>query len=180
MWPLVVAAMIVSSSAAAQTVSQKAPLAGAGATAWSGNIRVSDETLVGLLGEGIKKSPTLRGLADRLTTSDVIVYVRPDVTARNGSQGRMTFLSANGGYRYLVIHVPGGPSKANQIAILGQELQHAVIVADAKSVVDSDSLLREFERIGKIEQSTNGRISFEGPTDIETRRRVLKEVSTDE
>jgi hypothetical protein len=86
---------------------------GQGANAWSGNIRASDDELVGLLEEGIKRSPTFKGLVDRLAKSDVILYVRPDVTAKNNVM-KMTFLAAKGGYRYLVIRVaPAGRRTSN-------------------------------------------------------------------
>jgi hypothetical protein len=150
---------------------------GQGANAWSGNIRASDGELVALLEDGIKRSPTFKGLVDRLAKSDVILYVRPDVTAKSSSM-RLTFLAAKGGYRYLVIRVGAGRSKDQQLATLGHEMQHAVIVADAASVVDSASLRREFERVGKLTQAPIGDdFFFESAVAEEVRRRILAEVS---
>lgn len=151
---------------------------GSGANAWSSNVRASDTELVSLLSEGIKKSPTLRGLTDRLTKSDVIVYVRPDVIQRNGAQGHLSFLSSSGGYRYLVVHLPAGASKPQQIAMLGHELQHAVAIADAPSVIDSDTLKKEFERIGKVAVAPNGRdFTFDSPAATDAKQRVMRELS---
>jgi len=150
---------------------------GQGANAWSGNIRASDDELVALLEDGIKRSPTFKGLVDRLAKSDVILYVRPDVTAKTNSM-RLTFLAAKGGYRYLVIRVGAGRSKDQQLATLGHEMQHAVIIADASSVVDSASLRREFERVGKLTQAPVGDdFFFESPGAEEVRRRILAEIS---
>jgi hypothetical protein len=150
---------------------------GQGANAWSGNIRASDEELIALLEEGIKRSPTFKALVDRLAKSDVILYVRPDVTAKTSSM-RLTFLAAKGGYRYLVIRVGAGRTKNQQLATLGHEMQHAVIVADAASVVDSASLRREFERVGKLTQAPIGDdFFFESPGADEVRRRILAEIS---
>ena len=150
---------------------------GQGANAWSGNIRASDDELVGLLEEGIKRSPTFKGLVDRLSKSDVILYVRPDVTAKNNAM-KLTFLAAKGGYRYLVIRVGAGRSKDQQLATLGHEMQHAVIIADASSVVDSATLRREFERVGKLTQPAVGDdFFFESPVAEEVRRRILAEIS---
>ena len=150
---------------------------GQGANAWSGNIRASDDELVALLEDGIKRSPTFKGLVDRLAKSDVILYVRPDVTAKTNSM-RLTFLAAKGGYRYLVIRVGAGRSKDQQLATLGHEMQHAVIIADAASVVDSASLRREFERVGKLTQAPVGDdFFFESPGAEEVRRRILAEIS---
>jgi hypothetical protein len=154
-----------------------ATIEGQGANAWSGNIRASDDELVALLDDGIKRSPTFKGLVDRLAKSDVILYVRPDVTAKSSSM-RLTFLAAKGGYRYLVIRVGAGRSKDQQLATLGHEMQHAVIVADAASVVDSASLRREFERIGKLTQAPIGDdFFFESAVAEAVRRRILAEVS---
>jgi hypothetical protein len=151
---------------------------GQGANAWSGNIRASDDELVALLEDGLKRSPTFKGIVDRLAKSDVILYVRPDVTAKNNTTTKLTFLAAKGGYRYLVIRVASGRSKDQQLAMLGHEMQHAVIIADAPSVVDSPTLKREFERVGKLTQPSVGDdFFFESPAAEEMRRRILAEVS---
>ena len=151
---------------------------GQGANAWAGNIRASDEELVALLDEGMKRSPTFKSLVDRLSKSDVILYVRPDVTAKNNAPTRLTFLAAQGGYRYLVIRVTSG-RKEQQLATLGHEMQHAVVIADAASVVDSQSLKREFERVGKLTQPSVGDdFFFESPVAEEVRRRILSEVTS--
>ena len=150
---------------------------GQGANAWSGNIRASDDELIALLEDGMKRSATFKGLVDRLAKSDVILYVRPDVTAKNNAM-KLTFLAAKGGFRYLVIRVGSGRSKDQQLATLGHEMQHAVTIADASSVVDSASLRREFERVGKLTQPSVGDdFFFESPVAEEVRRRILAEVN---
>jgi hypothetical protein len=150
---------------------------GQGANGWSGNIRASDDELVALLEDGMKRSVTFKGLVDRLSKSDVILYVRPDVTAKNNAM-RLTFLAAKGGYRYLVIRVGAGRSKDQQLATLGHEMQHAVTIADASSVVDSASLRREFERVGKLTQPSVGDdFFFESPIAEDVRRRILAEIN---
>jgi hypothetical protein len=151
---------------------------GSGANAWTGNIRASDAEVVSLFEEGVKRSPTFKSLVDRLSKSDVIVYVRPDVTAKNNAPTKLTFLAAKGGYRYLVIRVASGRSKEQQLAMLGEKLQHVVVIADAASVVDSQSLKREFERVGKLSQPNVGDdFFFESPIAEDVKRRVLAEVS---
>jgi hypothetical protein len=179
---LSVASVLVSSSLAwAQGVvppGRVATFDGQGANAWAGNIRASDEELVALLEDGIKRSQTFKGLVDRLAKSDVILYVRPDVTAKNNAPTRLTFLAAKGGYRYLVIRVGAGRSKEQQLATLGHEMQHVVAIADASSVIDSASLRREFERIGKLTQPSVGDdFFFESPIAEEVKRRILAEVT---
>jgi hypothetical protein len=181
--PITIAAVILSTSPAlAQTPSAAgstvATFNGAGANAWASNVRASDNELVTLLADGVKKSATLRTLTERLSKSDVIVYVRPDVLSKNANQGHLSFLSSSGGYRYLVVHLPVGQSKQQQIAMLGHELQHAVAIADAPSVTDSDTLKKEFERIGKVTMAANGRdFSFDSQAATDTRQKILREMS---
>ena len=183
--PIAIAALILSTSPAlAQTPSAAgstvATFNGAGANAWATNVRASDNELVALLSDGVKKSATLRALTERLSKSDVIVYVRPDVLSRNANQGHLSFLSSSGGYRYLVVHLPVGQSKQQQVAMLGHELQHAVVIADAPSVTDSDTLRKEFERIGKVIMAANGRdFSFDSQAATDARQRILREMSGD-
>jgi len=180
---ITIAALILSTSPAlAQTPSAAgstvATFNGAGANAWASNVRASDNELVTLLADGVKKSATLRGLTERLSKSDVIVYVRPDVLSRNANQGHLSFLSSSGGYRYLVVHLPVGQSKQQQVAMLGHELQHAVVIADAPSVIDSDTLKKEFERIGKVTMAANGRdFSFDSQAATDARQKILHELS---
>ncbi len=181
-WLRFVLSVVCVTASSAPAVAQVVPTGkvatfdGQGANAWSGNIRASDDELVGLLEEGIKRSPTFKGLVDRLSKSDVILYVRPDVTAKNNAM-KLTFLAAKGGYRYLVIRVGAGRSKDQQLATLGHEMQHAVTIADASSVVDSASLRREFERVGKLTQPSVGDdFFFESPVAEEVRRRILAEI----
>ena len=175
--------LISTSSAWAQSGAAGATVAtvnGAGANAWSSNVRASDAEVVSLLGDGIKKSSTLRALTDRLTKSDVIVYVRPDVISKNGAQAQLSFLSSAGGFRYLVVHLPVGQSKTQQVAMLGYQLQHAVAIADAPSVNDSDSLRKEFERIGRVTLSANGRdFTFDSQAATDAKQRILRELSSD-
>jgi hypothetical protein len=175
--------LISTSSAWAQSGAAGATVAtvnGAGANAWSSNVRASDAEVVSLLGDGIKKSSTLRALTDRLTKSDVIVYVRPDVIGKNGAQAQLSFLSSAGGFRYLVVHLPVGQSKTQQVAMLGYQLQHAVAIADAPSVNDSDSLRKEFERIGRVTLSANGRdFTFDSQAATDAKQRILRELSSD-
>jgi hypothetical protein len=53
-------------------------------------------------------------------------------------------------------------------------MQHAVTIADASSVVDSASLRREFERVGKLTQPSVGDdFFFDSPAAEEVRRRIL-------
>ena len=109
-------------------------------------IRTTDGRLQSLIADGIGRSPTFRALVARLERSDVVVYVHCDArTARGG--GRLTFVSSAGGFRYVVVRMGWLPSRAQQIAMLAHELQHAVEIADTPAIVDGPSLAREYRRM---------------------------------
>jgi hypothetical protein len=48
---------------------------------------------------------------------------------KNNTTTRLTFLAAKGGFRYLN-RVASGRSRDQQLATLGHEMQHAVVIAD--------------------------------------------------
>ena len=142
-------------------------------------IRTDDRRLQRLLDDGTMRSATLRALVERIAQSDLVVYVVCDGDARRGIAGRLTFLSAAGGVRYLVVRLAPLPSRAQQIAILAHELQHAVEVADAPAIVDSASLAREYLRIGRVTRhSPAGGIAFDTQAAIDIGQRVLVELET--
>ena len=142
-------------------------------------IRMTDHRLQALFDEGMLRSATLRALAARITQSDVVVYVMCDGDPRSGIAGRTTFQSAAGGLRYLVVRLVTLRSRAQQIAILAHELQHAVEVAETPAIVDSESLAREYLRIGHVKpDSAMPGIAFDSQAAVDTGYHVLAEIST--
>jgi hypothetical protein len=122
----------------------------------------------------VRISPTLRALVARLRTSDVVVYLRCDGPA--APDGRLTFVSAAGGYRYLVVRMARFPP-AQQIALMAHELQHAVEIADTPAIVDGASLVREYKRIGYVNQwSSLPGLAFDTKAAVATGEQVLKEL----
>ncbi len=110
-------------------------------------IRPTAPYLAGLIREGVASSATFRALVERITQSDLVVYVVPSDL---GSHlfGQLTFMTAVGKTRYLRIQVGWHLPTARAIAAIGHELQHAVEVADAPAVRDEASFARDFARIG--------------------------------
>jgi hypothetical protein len=142
-------------------------------------IRTDDRRLQRLLDEGMLRSATLRGLVQRITQSDVVVYVRCDGDPLLRIAGRLTFLSAVGGIRHLVVRLAPLRSHAQQIAILAHELQHAVEVADAPAIVDSESLAREYLRIGHVNRhAPPPGIAFDTQAAIDAGQQVFDELVT--
>jgi hypothetical protein len=101
-----------------------------------------------LVSEGLKRSATIRHLADRLRESDVIVYV--DVRSDMPSQtvGSLRFVSPSASHRFLRISFNRQYDRTTLIALLGHELQHANEVADAKEVRSAEDLRRLYQRVG--------------------------------
>ena len=96
---------------------------------------------------------------------------------RASSDGRLTFISAVGGYRYVHVRVARLAAADVQIALIGHELQHAVEIADAPDVVDRPSLAREYQRIGFLEPATHDRACRSTATPRSKRVPVLRELS---
>jgi len=117
------------------------------------NIRLTEPWLRQLFAAGMPRSPTFRSLVERLEQSDVVVYVQIDRLGSPGVAGRLTFLSAVGETRYVVIQLVPLRSVVQQLAMIGHELQHAVEVAENPAIVDQESMYREYLRVGHL----NGR-----------------------
>lgn len=140
------------------------------------HIRTTDPRLIRLLRDGVRASDTFRRLVDRLNRSDVVVYLDCG-GGRATADGRLTFISAVGGYRYVHVRVARLPSADIQIALIGHELQHAVEIADAPGVVDSLSLAREYQRIGFLSPRITPGVSFDSDAAVEAGNRVLRELT---
>ena len=110
-------------------------------------VRTNERHIRGLLDEGLAHSPSLRALVNRLAAGDVVVYLR---CARLSSRldGQLTFVSAAGGFRYVLVHLAIDRPWHRQIATLGHELQHAVEIAEQPDIVDQATLARAYTRIG--------------------------------
>jgi hypothetical protein len=141
-------------------------------------IRSTDRRLRALLDEGLRTSPTLRALVARLYASDVVVYLQCDGPA--GPDGRLTFLSSVGGYRYLVVRV-SRLARMQQIAMMAHELQHAVEIAETPAIVDGASLVREYRRIGyENPWSQLPGVSFDTKAAVRAGEQVLRELMLDD
>jgi hypothetical protein len=140
------------------------------------HVRMTDKRLHQLVHEGLRSSGTFRRLVERLERSDVVVYFECDGTIRPA--GRLTFVSAVAGVRYLHVRVSRLGSRDQQIALIAHELQHAVEIADAPDVVDVASLGAAYERIGYVNHrvATPG-VAFDSEAAVRTGYQVLHELS---
>jgi hypothetical protein len=112
------------------------------------HIRTTDAKVRRLLRRGYRASRTFASLVTRLQRSDVIVYIEDVPRLPGALEGRMMMLPRVNGFRYVRIQLALRGTPEDSIAVLGHELQHAVEVADAIEVADSDGLSRLYQRIG--------------------------------
>ena len=87
--------------------------------------------------------------------------------------GRLTFVSAAGGLRYVLVRLTRLDSRAQQIALLAHELQHAAEIADTPAIVDGPSLAREYLRYRymSVHWSANGGVAFDTTAAVEMGQR---------
>ncbi|HXD19134.1 MAG TPA: hypothetical protein VN654_19110 [Vicinamibacterales bacterium] len=137
-----------------------------------GHVRTMDVRLRAGINEGMARSSSFRDLVARLDGSDVIVYVEPECPMSQRLFGRLTFMAASGGRRYVNVRIACGLNPDEQIAALGHELRHAVEIADAPSVVDVASLGELYRRIGFASHGVPHGLGFESRAAIDTARRV--------
>jgi len=101
-----------------------------------------------MLANGVRRSSTFARLVRDIDATDLIVYVEQISTMPAGLDGRLTFLTAAGGMRYLRVQVHTHLPKDDLIAVIGHELQHALEVAENPSVRSSADLAVLYRLIG--------------------------------
>ena len=141
-----------------------------------GHVRTADPRLRTDLDEGLARSSVFRDLVSRLDASDVIVYVQPECAMSPRLFGRLTWMGAGGGRRYVNVRIACALSEAEQIAALGHELRHAVEIAEAPSVSDTVSLGNEYQRIGFASHAVRAGSGFETRAAIEAARQVWQQL----
>jgi hypothetical protein len=100
---------------------------------------------------GAARSKTFAELLDRLATSDLIVYVTTVPRIPSGVMGQLSFVATKGKVRYLRIELVEDDSPREMIALLGHELQHAVEIAGAPRVIDSQSMASFYLHTGGLQ-----------------------------
>ncbi len=111
-------------------------------------VRPNDTRIATMLLDGLRRSPHLAALVDRVEASDVIVYLEMQPTLERRLAGCLTWITSVGRYRYVRASInPGLPPDA-LIAAIGHELQHVVEIIEHPSVINPSSLLALYHRIG--------------------------------
>jgi len=140
------------------------------------HVRPLDASTRTAFSSGMKGSPLFRELVAQLEGSDLIVHVESDCTMRDRVQGKLLFVTAAGGVRYLRVRIGCAVSGIRQVAILGHELRHAVEVADAPWVVDESTMAEEYRRIGFPSRGDTDGSAFESRAAIDAGERILRDL----
>ena len=138
-------------------------------------IRTTERRIRALLDEGLRHSPSLRALVARLAAADVVVYLECGrLPAR--LDGQLTFVSAAGGLRYVLVQLAWDRPTARKIATLGHELQHAVEIAERPSIVDRASLAHAYNGFGFVRHPAGHARSFDTVAAVDAGRQVWREL----
>lgn len=111
-------------------------------------VRPNDGRAAATLLQGIARSETIRLIVDRLEALQVIVYVEMQPALQRKLAGRMVWMTATRPFRYVRVSLSPELGGETLIAVLGHELQHAMEVALAPSIVDEPSLEAYYQKHG--------------------------------
>jgi hypothetical protein len=139
------------------------------------HIRVLSPCVKTLIEDATTRSSTVRMLVDCIDQSDLIIYVRC-VAFKNASLfGRLGFLTAVVGQRYVVIELRTPEQWNMQVATIAHELQHAVEIADARWVRNQATMAQYYRQHGiRIDA---GPLVFDTEAARTTGLRVRRELS---
>jgi hypothetical protein len=112
------------------------------------HVRGASPRMAKLLDLAIQRSHTFAALVKAIDATDVIVHVEEIRTLPTGVDGRLTFVHAAGGVRYVRAQVAMGRGAIDTMSVVGHELQHALEVALAQDVRDEASFEALYMRIG--------------------------------
>lgn len=125
-------------------------------------IRPNDGRVATLLLDGLRRSPSLARLVDRIEANDVIVYLEMQPLLSDRLAGCLTWIATTDKYRYVRASLnPELPADV-LIAAIGHELRHAVEIIENPSVTGPTSMLALYRRIGR--EGANGASSMETDT----------------
>lgn len=122
-----------------------APASSAEEPSW---LRVNDPVAARAIASGREKSATFRALLDRLSRSDIIVYVARAMTLGDRTRGDTRFVTRSGGFRFLRVTLDVHGVSNPVVALIGHELRHVAEVADSPWIVDEASYGAHYKAVG--------------------------------
>jgi hypothetical protein len=138
------------------------------------HVRGASPRMSKLLEEAIARSSTFASLVKAIDATDVIVHVEEVRTLGAGVDGRLLFVHAAGGVRYLRAQVLMGRGVVDTMSVVGHELQHALEVAMNDQVRDVGSFGALYALIGDHPARPD---QYDTPAAREAGRRVRSEMS---
>jgi hypothetical protein len=140
-------------------------------------VRPLDPSLTVVVGAGSHRSVTFHALVHRLEAGDVVVYLQYGQLP-SGLQGRLTFLTAAAGLRYVMVEVARELDAPRLIAIVGHELQHAVEILEQAQIVSQATFASAYERSGfRRRQFADGVVGFDTRAAVDVGRQVWRELA---
>lgn len=140
-------------------------------------IRPLHPLLAQILDAGYGRSATFRALVDRLEAGDVVVYMQYGQLPGD-IQGRLSFLGAAAGRRYVLVELIRELEESRMIAIVGHELRHAVEVLEQPEIVDRARFALAYESTGfRRRQFAGGGTGFDTAAAIAAGQRIWRELA---
>jgi hypothetical protein len=117
-------------------------------------LRVADARTAHFVRLGMERSPLFRGLVARIEdeqagkAEQVVVYVGLSLETPTRFAGRLRWIGAGGGHRYVGVTIRRDLKPHDYVATIAHELQHVVEVIEHPDVQDAASLAELYARIG--------------------------------
>ncbi len=146
--PLAALCLTAALCATAVGAASAGPLVRASHDPLGSHVRGATPAMNALIARGASRSASFRKLIEALNASDVVVYIEASKSMPAGLDGRLTFMTAAGGVRYLHVQVVSSLGFEELVSVAGHELQHALEVAAHPKVRDAASLANLYQLIG--------------------------------
>jgi S-adenosylmethionine:tRNA-ribosyltransferase-isomerase (queuine synthetase) len=112
------------------------------------HVRTSSALLSLLIADARDHSPTFVRLVESIESSDLIVYFEATPHMESRFRGRVHFMGASAGYRYLRVQIRTAMNRFDIMASLAHEMQHANEIAAHPEVVSEAGLAVLYRDIG--------------------------------
>lgn len=112
-------------------------------------VRPNDARMATLLLDGLRRSPSLLSLVERIEASDVIVYLETQPALSDHLAGCLTWITSVGRFRYVRASINPNLTADALIASIGHELQHVVEIIDHPDVTGPATLFALYQDLGR-------------------------------
>jgi hypothetical protein len=136
------------------------------------HIRTASAHVQKLIEKTVAQSPTFAALLDEIDRTNVGVYIELVTQLPAPLRGRLHFMSASGGYRYVRVQVKANLPGHEMAASLAHELWHALEIGHDHTVRCEHTLHELYQRIGDERSERR----FETTAAIAAGRQVRAEV----